>query len=341
MVSKEEWIDLKPTISLRSGLTNYDVRYEAQAKGLYEMHVLLASAPIEGSPVIFDCVPSLPDVTRSYYTLPEDEKLYVGRAYAILLTAVDRCGNVLDHGGAAVTGRLQSANLPPQQEANLEVNDRNDGTYEIYVNLRAACELKVILSIDKELHARGGEFAPIPMAFVQVEGADGKSSRMKKAAEQVKAAAPAKAPAAARTAEELVDMAAEEFRERGMERASRRKAAAAGGGGAASSGGASCTAIEGAPKEGGGEGSGAAQPTGGGGDPAASAASSFGGASATSSIASTKQQPASGSATDSSHSTVPAKESPSFKKKAGGGAHPPNESEAAKKGVSFAGKPKI
>jgi hypothetical protein len=55
------------------------------------MHVLLAGAPIEGSPVRFECVPGLPDVSKSRYELPSDERLVANKTYTIVVQAVDRC----------------------------------------------------------------------------------------------------------------------------------------------------------------------------------------------------------------------------------------------------------
>ena len=164
-------LELKPEITIRSGLTNYDVRYEPQLKGEYHLHVLLKNATIAGSPVQFECIPNLPDVGRSSYILPTDTPaLQKEKDYVITVVARDRCGNQLEHGGAAVAGRLQSANLPPQQEPNLEVEDKEDGTYDLKVHMKGAIELKVIISIDKDRQGEGGgEFPPIPMTFVNLE----------------------------------------------------------------------------------------------------------------------------------------------------------------------------
>ena len=194
------------------------------------MAVYLAGSPIEGSPVLFECVASLPDVYKSTYTLPVDsegksvERLYANTPYEIVVRTVDRCGNPLDHGGASVTGRLQSANLPAQQEPVLEVIDCDDGTYRVQIQLRAPCELKVILSIDKELHPRGGEIAPFPLVFVAAEGSG--NARMKKAAEQVKKEMPEREKKE-RSAQELAQLAVEEFAKGGRDRAANREVATA------------------------------------------------------------------------------------------------------------------
>ena len=225
-------LELMPNISFRSGLTNYDVRYEPQLAGRYAMHVRLAGAPIAGSPVDFECIPNLPDIGRSSYELPTDPEcpisnaLFSQRKYSILLTVKDRCGNRVDHGGAAVAGRLQSANLPPNQEALLEVEDHEDGTYDISMFLKGACDPKVIISLDKDRQGEGGgEFAPIAMSFVSEEAL---KTRQAKEAQKLWQQAGAGGTMAAgdkprqHTAEEIVEMALEEFHTKGTERAARR-----------------------------------------------------------------------------------------------------------------------
>ena len=235
-------IELKPTISLRSGLTHYDVRYEPQRVGRYAMNIVLSGAPIAGSPVVFECIPNLPDISKSFYTLPEDESapgssLFSQRPYSIIVTTLDRCGNRLDHGGSQVTGRLQSANLPPQQDAVLEVDDRDDGTYEIHMSLKAAADLKVIISVDKDRQGDGGgEFAPIPMSFISEEALKARLAKEAAKAQWLQAGAAAAAEAgvnlpepgtapALKSADEVVQMAVDEFAAKGQGAARRRTGA--------------------------------------------------------------------------------------------------------------------
>jgi hypothetical protein len=225
-------LELMPNISIRSGLTNYDVRYEPQLAGRYAMHVRLAGAPIAGSPVDFECIPNLPDIGRSSYELPTDPEcpvsnaLFSQRKYSILLTVKDRCGNRVDHGGAAVAGRLQSANLPPQQEALLEVEDHEDGTYDISLFLKGACDPKVIISLDKDRQGEGGgEFAPIAMSFVSEEALKTRQAKEAQKLWQLTGAGGALAAGdkpRQHTADEIVEMALDEFQTKGTERAARR-----------------------------------------------------------------------------------------------------------------------
>jgi len=228
----EETVELKPTMHIRSGLTYYDVRCEPQLVGLYELNVLLWGAPIAGCPVIFECISNQPDVGKSTYVLPTDiPQLFSHRRYAITVYAKDRCGNPLDHGGAAVTGRLQSANLPPQQDTILEVEDKEDGTYELYIQLKAAAELKVIIAIDKDRQGDGGgEFAPIPMSFISEEALKARVAKEAAKASLQQAGAAIIAENGSEKsfkqqyveAEELVEIAADEFAAKGKERAARR-----------------------------------------------------------------------------------------------------------------------
>ena len=68
----------------------------AQTAGLYEMAVYLGGSPIEGSPVTFECVASLPDVAKCTYALPVDEegrtheRLYANTPYEIIVQAFDQ-----------------------------------------------------------------------------------------------------------------------------------------------------------------------------------------------------------------------------------------------------------
>jgi hypothetical protein len=152
--------------------------------------------------------------------------LFSQRKYSILLTVKDRCGNRVDHGGAAVAGRLQSANLPPQQEALLEVEDHEDGTYDISLFLKGACDPKVIISLDKDRQGEGGgEFAPIAMSFVSEEALKTRQAKEAQKLWQLTGAGGALAAGdkpRQHTADEIVEMALDEFQTKGTERAARR-----------------------------------------------------------------------------------------------------------------------
>lgn len=177
--TKEE---MKLVTTIRSGLTNYEIRYEPRRTGRYQMHVNLKDAPIEGSPVRFECIPNYPDVAKSRYILPTDTPALLShKDYYITVITCDRCGNQLDHGGASVSGRLQSANLPPQQSVMLDCVDLEDGTYQLKINLQSASDLKVIITIDKDRQGEGGgEFPPIPMTFVNLEALNKKAAKQAK-----------------------------------------------------------------------------------------------------------------------------------------------------------------
>ena len=143
------------------------VRYEPSLKGLYRFHVLLSGSPIAGSPVLFQCLPGIPDAEHSRLELPfepdmhaanakpeaatsragrdaeggggpsEPAMLFTNKTYKAIVTAVDRCGNELDRGGLATfSARVAAINsiVPPKSMSeNFPVEDHGD--------VRASCPL--------------------------------------------------------------------------------------------------------------------------------------------------------------------------------------------------------
>ena len=73
------------------------------------MHVELDGKPIDGSPACFFVTPAAPTAVRSRLA-PPDEPPVTHSPCELLLTAVDKLGNVLDHGGARVDARVLGAN---------------------------------------------------------------------------------------------------------------------------------------------------------------------------------------------------------------------------------------
>ena len=68
-----ETIPIEPVVTVRHGLTQYELRYEPRQVGNYAMHVHLSNSPIAGSPVAFECIPGLPDVSKSTFEMPHQE----------------------------------------------------------------------------------------------------------------------------------------------------------------------------------------------------------------------------------------------------------------------------
>ena len=209
--------EIAPTVAVKGGLTTYEVCYEPEAKGWHSIHVTLAGAPIEGSPVEFNCIPGMPDVTRCRLTLPTEPELdgikidrgnrdtdlrfvplFAGRTYKLTVFGVDKCGNELDRGGSAVTARITSIGgvAPPKNGDNhYPVEDNEDGSYSVMLSYKGPAELKVVVSIDKPAtpigmpplaakggvdtgpRALGGEFAPILVTLLRSDDAGIKKQR--------------------------------------------------------------------------------------------------------------------------------------------------------------------
>ena len=154
------------TLELRrsSDVVDVESRFEPRAKGMHWMDVLLNGTPIHGSPVIFKVVAGSADASKSYVSLP-DGPLYADEPYELVLITVDRNGNPCDHGRGDVTARLVAPELPPGQEASIEVDDMEDGTYVLDVELLEPCEVKLIVTINA---IPGSIFPPQDMPPLQL-----------------------------------------------------------------------------------------------------------------------------------------------------------------------------
>jgi len=76
--------------------------------------------------------------------------LFSQTPYEILLISVDKFGNHCTHGGAFIQAKLHGSNLPPGQETNVEVEDREDGTYALKLLVKSPADLKCLVSVLKE-----------------------------------------------------------------------------------------------------------------------------------------------------------------------------------------------
>ena len=161
-----ESLAMEPTVSVRQGLTRYEVKYTPTVTGKYQLHVCLAGHPIAGSPVAFNCVPGPPDVSLSKLTLPFQDGipdnimrdhatdhllLYSATRYELLVQCFDGCGNALDRGGSRVHSKIAAIGgvVPPKNSGNdFETIDRRDGSYAVQLERAIPSDLKVSLALD-------------------------------------------------------------------------------------------------------------------------------------------------------------------------------------------------
>jgi hypothetical protein len=168
--------ELPVAIQVRGGLTTYEVRYEPIVQGTYLGNFLLSGAPIRGSPVQFKCEAAVPDISRSTVSCP-DPPYYANQPTEVVLVAVDKFNNKCTRGGASILARLQAGALPFGQDSSVPVQDKNDGTYIMRVELVAPAEIGLVVMINSDKGDKGGgyssggssgggELPPIPMTFL-------------------------------------------------------------------------------------------------------------------------------------------------------------------------------
>ena len=168
---------IKLSTTVKGGTTIYEVRHDATHAGAHEVHLALRGEPIRGSPVIFDVVAAAADVKSAKLFAPTESPLYSNHTYAVILHTYDRFNNRVLHGGLAVAGRLQLikkdvndlTTIMPNNHT-IEVEDLDDGTYRINVTLlKIAANVKVIVNMDKNIPANGGDLPAVTCQFVQRE----------------------------------------------------------------------------------------------------------------------------------------------------------------------------
>jgi len=167
---------LKYNQQVRGGTTLYDIKHDTAFSGQHEIHVMLGTTPIKGSPVTFAVLPDKPDPEKCKLLQPEDAILLVDRPYASVLRTYDKYGNACVVGGHKFGTRLQlmkqsvhdQTALVPQNHS-IEVDDRQDGTYHISVTLAFSCNVKLFVNMDKNLPGAAGELPPVNLNFVKSE----------------------------------------------------------------------------------------------------------------------------------------------------------------------------
>jgi len=180
------------TPSARGGVTTYDVRYECTLRGPHSVHITLDGESIKGSPIEFDVLPAHAEPGMCKLVMPTEKVLYANTTATVLLETYDKFGNPSDSGGLATAARLQlqkqgvhdQTMLMPNNHT-LETVDNGDGTYAVNITLiKIAATLKLIVNMDKNLPAAGGELPAVMLNFVKDEEAE------KRLAEQQTATSP-------------------------------------------------------------------------------------------------------------------------------------------------------
>jgi len=163
---------IKFTVASKGGVTTYDIRHEATHAGKHEVHVRLYNTPIRGSPVLFTVQSAVPEVKNARAYPPEESPLYCDTTYNIVLKTFDRFNNPIPHGGLPVGGRMQlmknnAHDLTTLIPANhsIEIEDNDNGTYNIIVRLAISATVKVIVNMDKNIPASGGELPALQLVF--------------------------------------------------------------------------------------------------------------------------------------------------------------------------------
>lgn len=200
---------LKVQSTVKAELASYEARFEPRIKGSCEVHVELGDEAIKGSPVYFEVLTGIPDVTHSHFVTPPPP-IFAGQPYTVKLVAFDKFGNECTSGGAYVTARLQSQNLPAGQDTGVEVLDEGNGEYVANLTLKvrykshcrlaprrrpepmslsllmppqAPADVKLMVQVQREKPKVGvmaqpaAEFPPIALVFTSLKGHLAKEER--------------------------------------------------------------------------------------------------------------------------------------------------------------------
>ena len=161
----------------RGGVTTYDVRFECIHRGSHNIHVCLGNDPIKGSPVGFDVLAAGAEPSNCRLVMPTTDVLYSNVAHSILLETFDKFNNPLNFGGLATNVRLQLVKQSMHDQTMLMPNnhtintvDNGDGTYCVEIMLiKIAANIKVIVNMDKNIPAAGGELPAVLLSIVKEE----------------------------------------------------------------------------------------------------------------------------------------------------------------------------
>ena len=160
----------------RYGAGEFEAMYETKLKGTHKIHVKLAGADVQGSPITFSVVPAQALASKSMLNVHTMEvPLLTHNPCNLLVQLVDRFGNTLEKGGARVDARALGA-----AAGTCTTEDRKDGTYLISFQVQAAGDYKVSVRLENK-----DELAPLTLNFV---------AGQPKPVAEAPAAAPAVAP---------------------------------------------------------------------------------------------------------------------------------------------------
>lgn len=166
---------LQYTPSVKGGVTTYDVRYECVQRGSYSINVSLRGTSIKGSPVEFQVLPAHAEPSMCKLVMPQEKVLYSNKTATVILETYDKFANPGDSGGLPIAARLQlqkqgvhdQTMLMPNNHT-LETVDNGDGTYQVNVTMiKIAAIVKLIVNMDKNLPAAGGELPAVMLTFIK------------------------------------------------------------------------------------------------------------------------------------------------------------------------------
>ena len=197
---------VKFIISSKGGVPTYDLRHDTTQAGDHEAHIFLNSTPIRGSPLAFHVVVAVADVKNAKLEPPQPPLFVHNQYTILLRTFDRFGNPRPDGGlavGARLQIVKSHANdlttLVPNNHS-VEIIDNENGTYSVNVTLKIIATIKVtyprspvaplrrrrassacapppasarlrsppqvVVNMDKNIPASGGDLAPIPLSFI-------------------------------------------------------------------------------------------------------------------------------------------------------------------------------
>ena len=213
------------------GAPRHEVRFECTLRGQHVVHVELNGSAVSGSPVSFVVLSSQAEPSQCKLLVPKDKVLYANAMHTIVLETNDKFGNRCNFGGLMVQPRLQLIKqgmndqtilMPNNHEMN--VIDNNDGTYQVNVKtIKIPASLKLIVNMDKNIPASGGELPPVFLSIARDPNDMGQAiENLQKAGKQVIQGLGEREE---RTPKDLMAIAVEAFKDAGANTAAKKTAA--------------------------------------------------------------------------------------------------------------------